>query len=65
MVALSKTAMSNTVADDLNIFSTLSILMKLWGVFVKNELCYGLMSRLFSHSVFIYMIYLLILRDQD
>ncbi len=65
MVDLSETAMSISVTDDLDIFGALSLLMKPEGVFVKNELYYGQMSKLFDHSVFVYMTDYPILCDQD
>mmetsp|Transcript_19521 Transcript_19521/g.35395 ORF Transcript_19521/g.35395 Transcript_19521/m.35395 type:complete len:986 (-) Transcript_19521:61-3018(-) len=65
MVDLSETAMSISVTDDLDIFGALSLLMKPEGIFVKNELYYGQMSRLFDHSVFVYMTDYPILCDQD
>ncbi|KAL7504883.1 hypothetical protein ACHAXN_004458 [Cyclotella atomus] len=65
MVDLSETAMSISVTDDLDIFGALSLLMKPEGVFVKNELYYGAMSKLFDHSVFVYMTDYPILCDQD
>lgn len=65
MVDLSETAMSISVTDDLDIFGALSLLMKPEGIFVKNELYYGQMSRLFDHSVFVYMVDYPILCDQD
>ncbi|KAL3794295.1 hypothetical protein HJC23_012420 [Cyclotella cryptica] len=65
MVDLSETAMSISVTDDLDIFGALSLLMKPEGIFVKNELYYGAMSRLFDHSVFVYMTDYPILCDQD
>jgi spermidine synthase/S-adenosylmethionine/arginine decarboxylase-like enzyme len=65
MVDLSETAMSISVTDDLDIFGALSLLMKPEGIFVKNELYYGAMSKLFDHSVFVYMTDYPILCDQD
>ncbi|KAL7536610.1 hypothetical protein ACHAXR_007280 [Thalassiosira sp. AJA248-18] len=65
MVDLSETAMSISVTDDLDIFGALSLLMKPDGIFVKNELYYGQMSRLFDHSIFVYMTDYPILCDQD
>merc|ERR1719232_2495409 len=65
MVDLSETAMSISVTDDLDIFGALSLLMKPDGIFVKNELYYGQMSKLFDHSVFVYMDDYPILCDQD
>lgn len=65
MVDLSETAMSISVTDDLDIFGALSLLMKPDGIFVKNELYYGQMSKLFDHSVFVYMTDYPILCDQD
>ncbi|KAL9190635.1 hypothetical protein ACHAXT_000341 [Thalassiosira profunda] len=65
MVDLSETAMSISVTDDLDIFGALSLLMKPDGIFVKNELYYGQMSRLFDHSTFVYMTDYPILCDQD
>lgn len=55
MVDLSETAMSISVTDDLDIFGALSLLMKPEGIFVKNELYYGQMSKLFDHSIFVYI----------
>ena len=55
MVDLSESAMSISVTDDLDIFGALSLLMKLEGIFVKNELYYGQTSRLFDHIIFLYM----------
>ncbi|KAL7435927.1 hypothetical protein ACHAXM_006913 [Skeletonema potamos] len=65
MVDLSETAMSISVTDDLDIFGALALLMKPEGIFVKNELYYGQMSKLFDHSVFVYMTDYPILCDQD
>lgn len=65
MVDLSETAMSISVTDDLDIFGALSLLMKPDGIFVKNELYYGQMSKLFDHSTFVYMTDYPILCDQD
>lgn len=65
MVDLSETAMSISVTDDLDIFGALALLMKPEGIFVKNELYYGQMSKLFDHSVFVYMVDYPILCDQD
>ena len=65
MVDLSETAMSISVTDDLDIFGALSLLMKPEGIFVKNELYYGQMSKLFDHSIFVYMDDYPILCDQD
>lgn len=65
MVDLSETAMSISVTDDLDIFGALSLLMKPEGIFVKNELYYGQMSKLFDHSIFVYMWDYPILCDQD
>lgn len=65
MVDLSETAMSISVTDDLDIFGALALLLKPDGIFVKNELYYGQMSRLFDHSVFVYMADYPILCDQD
>jgi len=65
MVDLSETAMSISVNDDLDIFGALALLMKPDGIFVKNELYYGQMSKLFDHSTFIYMDNYPILCDQD
>ena len=65
MVDLSETAMSISVTDDLDIFGALALLMKPEGIFVKNELYYGQMSKLFDHSIFVYMTDYPILCDQD
>ncbi|KAL7547358.1 hypothetical protein ACHAWF_010679 [Thalassiosira exigua] len=65
MVDLSETAMSISVNDDLDIFGALALLMKPDGIFVKNELYYGQMSKLFDYSVFVYMTDYPILCDQD
>ena len=65
MVDLSETAMSISVTDDLDIFGALALLMKPEGIFVKNELYYGQMSKLFDHSIFVYMVDYPILCDQD
>lgn len=65
MVDLSETAMSISVTDDLDIFGALSLLMKPEGIFVKNELYYGQMSKLFDYSIFVYMWDYPILCDQD
>ncbi|KAL7544840.1 hypothetical protein ACHAWF_008200 [Thalassiosira exigua] len=65
MVDLSETAMSISVNDDLDIFGALALLMKPDGIFVKNELYFGQMSRLFDHSVFVYIQNNPILCEQD
>ena len=65
MVDLSETAMSLSVNDDLDIFGALALLMKPEGVFVKNELYFGQMSKLFDHSVYVYMRNYPMLCDQD
>ncbi|KAL7453284.1 hypothetical protein ACHAWC_007404 [Mediolabrus comicus] len=65
MVDLSETAMSLSVNDDLDIFGALALLMKPEGVFVKNEMYFGQMSKLFDHSVYVYRRNYPMLCDQD
>jgi len=51
LVDLSETVMSNTVTKGLNIMSALSLLLKQDGIFLKNEMYFHSLSKVFKHTV--------------
>ncbi|KAL7581101.1 hypothetical protein ACA910_005902 [Epithemia clementina (nom. ined.)] len=51
LVDLSETVMSNTVTHGLDIMSALSLLLKPEGIFLKNEMYFKGLSRVFKHAI--------------